>query len=334
MADKRNVLIIGGGSIGARHLNCFQQTGRVDAWLCDINPELCQKIASEYNVERTFTDLDEAIAAGPDAAVICTPAPLHIPFAIKLGQAGIDLLIEKPLSVSLDGIDDLQTLIAEKGLKVSIAYVMRANPIVAGLREAVLSGRFGKPVQLIYTGGQHFPFYRPAYRDIYYTKRSTGGGAIQDALTHVLNASEWILGPMTQVAADAEHKLLEGVDVEDTVHVMARHGDVMASYSMNQHQAPNETSLTVVCERGTVRMESHRSRWGWSAEPEQPWQYEEFPPIERNANFIEQANVFLDYLDGKCPPACTLDEGIQTLRVNLATLKAADTKTWQTISGS
>ena len=49
------------------------------------------------------------------------------------------------------------------------------------------------------------------------------------------------------------------MDVEDTVHVLARHGDVLASYSLNQHQAPNEVTLTVVCERGTVRWEARRT---------------------------------------------------------------------------
>ena len=49
-----------------------------------------------------------------------------------------------------------------------------------------------------------------------------------------------------RVVADAAHQVLEGVTVEDTVHLLARHGSVMASYSLNQHQAPNEITITVV----------------------------------------------------------------------------------------
>ena len=52
------------------------------------------------------------------------------------------------------------------------------------------------------------------------------------------------------------HQVLDGVEVEDTVHLLARHGDVLASYCMNQYQAPNETSITVVCERGTAQFQS------------------------------------------------------------------------------
>ena len=47
----------------------------------------------------------------------------------------------------------------------------------------------------------------------------------------------------------------------EVVHYIARHGEVLGSYSLNQHQAPNETTLTVVCERGTARWEAHGRRW-------------------------------------------------------------------------
>ena len=58
-----------------------------------------------------------------------------------------------------------------------VAYVMRSHPALAAMRNAIQNGRFGEPVHLYATGGQHFPTYRPAYRDIYYRDRATGGDA-------------------------------------------------------------------------------------------------------------------------------------------------------------
>ena len=113
------------------------------------------------------------------------------------------------------------------------------------------------------TCGQHFPFYRPAYRDIYYKDRATGGGAVQDALTHVMNAGQWLVGPIDRLVADVDHQVLAGVSVEDTAHVLSRHDGVMGCYSLNQHQAPNETTINVICTAGTARFESHNSRWRW-----------------------------------------------------------------------
>src|SRR4029077_9536877 len=116
-----------------------------------------------------------------------------------------------------------------RGLTAGVAYPYRAHPAVAAMRAAITTGRFGQPLEVIVVAGQHFPTYRPAYRDIYYRDRAAGGGAIQDALTHLINAVEWIVGPTTSVVADAERLKLDGVTVEDTAHVLARNGDVLVT---------------------------------------------------------------------------------------------------------
>lgn len=75
------------------------------------------------------------------------------------------------------------------------------------------------------------PSHRPAYRTIYSNDHAKGEGAIQDALTHVANTAEWLVGPVDRLVANAGHQVLDGVSVEDTVHLLAKHGEVMASYT-------------------------------------------------------------------------------------------------------
>jgi predicted dehydrogenase len=332
MSDTKKVLIVGVGSIGLRHLRCFQTTGRVSLSFCEVNQALRAKVAEEYKIERHFADLESALADRYDAAVICTPANLHIPMAIRLAEAGVHLLLEKPLSTSLDNIDKLQEVLQRRKLKSAVAYVMRNNPILRAVKDAVASGRFGRPVEIVSVSGQHFPTYRPAYREIYYKDRATGGGAIQDALTHVLNASEWLVGPIDRLVVDASHQVLEGTTVEDTVHVMTRHGGVLGSYSLNQHQAPSEMTITVICDGGTVRFEGHQSRWRWTLNSKDTWHDEQFEPFERDTFFVNQANAFLDVLDDRAPPLCTLEEALQTLRVNLVALRSADNGKWENVA--
>ncbi len=322
------VLIIGVGSIGERHLRCFQQTGRVDVSFVEINPMLRQSVAERYGVTSAWGNLDEALADPPDVAVIATPAPYHVAMAQRLVELGVPVLIEKPLSINEDGLDPLASTITAKGVTVGVAYVMRHHPSLQQMRAAILSGRFGKPVQIVVVSGQHFPLYRPAYRDIYYKDHATGGGAIQDALTHLMNAGEWLVGPVTRLVADADHKVLDGVTVEDTVHVITRHDKVMGSFSLNQHQAPNETTITVICERGTARLEWHAHRWRWMTEASGEWHDETIVPLERDTLFIAQANSFLDAVEHRSDVACSLTEGRQTLRVNLASLQSTVNGRW------
>ncbi len=212
-----------------------------------------------------------------------------------------------------------------------MAYVYRSFPVLIAVRQALKSGRFGTPRQITAVCGQHFPTYRPAYREIYYADRKTGGGAIQDALTHVINLGEWLVGPVDRLVADAAHLVLPGVDVEDTVHVITRQGPVLGCYSLNQHQAPNESIITVICDQGTVRCEIHNNRWLWMTQPGSDWHEEPFGPAERDAAFVAQANSFLDAIEGRAPVLCSLEVGAQTLRVNLAILESAERKAWQTI---
>jgi predicted dehydrogenase len=331
MSTRPRILVVGVGSIGERHVRCFGATGRVDLAVCEANPALRQTIAGRYRIERAFASLEEALRDRPTGVAICTPAHLHLPMALVAAQAGAHLFIEKPLSTTLDGLDAVRAEVARRSLVATAAYVYRALPVLGAMRSALLSGRFGAPVQIVAVSGQHFPFYRPAYREIYYKDRATGGGAVQDALTHVVNAGEWLVGPVTRLVADCAHQVLEGVTVEDTVHVVTRHGAVLGSFSLNQHQPVNETTITVLCHRGAVRCETHENRWRWAAEPGGAWHDEPGAPIERDAWFTRQADAFLDAIEGKCAPLCTLDEAAQTLRVNLAILASAERGAWETI---
>lgn len=329
------LLVVGVGSIGERHLRCFLATGRVKAAICEVNPDLRRAIADRYSVTRCYASLDDALidtSWRPDAAVIATPAPLHIPMAARLAEAGVHLLIEKPLSTTTAGIPELQQLVNRRGLVAMVAFVLRAHPAVQAVRQVLAERRFGQPVELVAASGQHFPTYRPAYRSIYYRDRAMGGGAIQDALTHLINAAELLVGPADRVMADAAHQVLEGVEVEDVVHVVARHGHLLASYSLNQFQAPMENALTVVCERGTVRIEFHESRWRWMTEPGGKWHDEPVEARERDTIFITQANAFLACVETGAQPLCSLEEAFQTLRVNLSILQCTQDPGWRLTS--
>jgi predicted dehydrogenase len=80
-----------------------------------------------------------------------------------------------------------------------------------------------------------------------------------------------------------------------------------------------------------VRCEFHEHRWRALTQPGAPWQDETFPPLERDTLFVTQAHAFLDAVEGKIAPPCTLAEGSQSLRVNLAALASVAQGAWQMI---
>ena len=241
---------------------------------------------------RVFGSLDDALVDPPDAAVICTPAHLHIPMAHQLANRGVDLLIEKPLSTSIDGIEELQQLVTQRELVVYvIAYVMRQHPLVESAKQAVHDKRFGLLLQLTVTSGQDFLSIALPIGRLTTPNIQLGWGHPGCHYTHDEQYS-MDRRATTALVCDAAHQQLPGVSVEDTVHVMIRHGAIMGSLTLNQFQSLNETTLQLNFERGSARYEFHNNKWAFSTEPEAGWlpggQYK----LERDDLFTKQANVF------------------------------------------
>lgn len=325
----QNLLIIGCGSIGERHLRCFQKAGRAKILACDNNQECLKRIQSQYQVD-ICENWDEALKSPEiSAAVICTPAHLHVPMAIRALEEGKHVLIEKPLSTSLNRVEELIKLRDGGNLIAAVAYVLHFVPAIQALKNFLDKGEFGKPLHIVAAGGQHFPSFRPAYKNTYFTSHETGGGVIQDGLTHIINAVEWLTGPSHSIFCDGNHQALEGITVEDTANMIARNGDTLVSYSYNLFQAPNEFMITVHAEKGSVKTEFSRQRWSILPLKEEKWTHFQAEFEDRDSLFITQANAFLDLIEGKKNEMASLEEAIQTQKTILSALESFKTGTKQ-----
>ena len=116
--EQHRVLVVGTGSIGERHVRCFDQTGRASISVCEVNEELRDRVVKKYGATDAFSDLASAIASQPDVAVVCTPANLHVQMATQLADAGVHVLCEKPLSVELDGVENLVQTVDRTRLRI------------------------------------------------------------------------------------------------------------------------------------------------------------------------------------------------------------------------
>jgi predicted dehydrogenase len=330
-----DILVIGAGSIGERHIRCFLKTGRARASVCEIDRALLGRMENDYDLSQSYGDLGDALSSKPKAVVIAAPAHLHISMAIRAVEAGCHLLIEKPLSTDISGVEDLKRRVLEQRLVAQVGYTFRHHPLVAKVKDEIVQGRWGLPLQLTIVSGQHFPAHRPAYREVYYARHETGGGAVQDGLTHFLDTAQWWLGSIDRLTGDMEHLSLKGVEVEDTVNVLARHGDIMGSYHFNQHQYPDESVFTLVCERGTLRLELCANRLRIMDRPDGDWEDEISNAFQRDDIFVSQANSFLDAIEGQPSIACTIDEAKHTTSCHMALLEEAkQSPRWQYVNKS
>ena len=238
------VLIVGAGRSASATFGASSPRGGVRVSFVEVDPDLRGRSPMRYPRPSPTRRSTRRLAAAArmrssrDAGPAARP-----PGDVSWSSRGIRTCsIEKPLGMSLDGVDELVRLVAERRVVAAVAYVMRTQPRCANTRRgagppdasAIRSNWSPSPDRTSPILSAGLPEH--VLLCICVLRRRRGPGR-PDAR---VNAGEWLVGKIDRVVADAAHLKIEGVDVEDTVHVLARHGDVLASYACNQHQAPNE----------------------------------------------------------------------------------------------
>ena len=184
------ILMIGLGGIGQRHARNIRRlmgdSVEVFAYrVRGLTHEITQKLTvnDQANVEklldiRSYTNLDEALSTHPEAAFICNPSSLHIESATMAAKAGCHLFIEKPLSHSLDGIEELIRIVKQKELTAMVGFQLRFHPCYLKMREHLLNNDIGMPLAVKAEVGEYMPGFHKYedYRQIYAAKNKLGGG--------------------------------------------------------------------------------------------------------------------------------------------------------------
>lgn len=320
IAPVMRVIVIGAGSIGERHIRAFRHIEGVSVSLVEPKEVRAREIADRYGCANSFIDLSAVPFDRFDAAVIATPADSHVSIGVLCAQAGLHLLIEKPLSANLAGIDRLIALCEEKKLTASVGYTLRFHPVVAKLRDLVRAGTIGAPISVHSACTHYLPDSRPDYRRAYYGSANAAAGVILD-LSHELNYLEWIFGALR---LDASRRALVpelGISDEGIADLwLSSRIGLLAGIHLHAadrcvrrecHIAGSEAALTANLLTGEILV----TGTGGANR-----RYEELN--ERDTWHIDQARDFLDAIQKTRPPRCTLREALATLSVCLEAMRS------------
>jgi len=310
--DQLRLLVVGAGSIGERHARCFLRAGVKSVSVCETREERRALLKERYPLDQLYASLDDVPLERFQAVVVCVPANLHVDVSLRALKAGCHVLCEKPLALSTDDADRLVQAITKTNRVTATAYVYRSIPAARRLHELLVGGRIGTVRHIVAVCGQEFPRYRPDYRDIYYRSHATGGGALHDALSHIVNYVQWCVGLEQSVSCTADHFVLPGVEVEDTASIILyTPGQRLASLNLNQFQKHNEVRLDFAGEKGSLRFDI--DGWRVGVYENDAWTWESFP-IERDDMYVAQAQSFLAAIEGREPVRCTIQDAYETLR--------------------
>lgn len=319
----KRVLVIGTGGIGKRHIRGLMRTGR--ATLDFVEPDAARRAdaVAAYSPDAAFASLQEADLSRYDIAFICAPGHTHAAIMTACARAKLPFLVEKPLAVTMDGVDAALAEVRAAGIPARIGYIRRIAPEVNALRDQILAGRIGTPHLAYLNSSQEFPKYRPDYRETYYARPEMGGGAILDAASHSIDLLIWILGRPVTVMAMYDRLVLQGTETEDTCLISIRfESGAMANLTLNQFQKPNVALAEFIGTSGNLRLE--HSTLSFADDDSGAWKdrtdfMKGMVPMEAHeARFALQASEMLNLIDGGPCRLATLEDGRLTLQVALA----------------
>ena len=247
------IAVIGCGRV-AQHYRRVLDSGVVSGWkmvgFCDVLEDRLADFARHFD-GRAFTRHEEMLdQCRPDLVLVLTPSGLHYEQTRMVLEHGLNVLVEKPITMRPSEARELSALAREKGVMYGVAFQNRLNPAIRCLQRAVTANRFGKivtaTIRLRWCRQQGY------YEDGWHGTWAQDGGVINQQAIHHVDALNWLLGPVDSVCAATANRL-NRLEAEDTMVAAVRFASgALGTIEATTAARPEdfEASLSVVGEKG------------------------------------------------------------------------------------
>ncbi|MFG1889325.1 Gfo/Idh/MocA family protein [Micromonospora sp. NPDC049051] len=207
--------LVGAGGVARRHARVLDGFADVELLgVTDVVPQAAAELARAHGA-RTFGDVDELLAAGPDAVYVCVPPFAHGPAEEAVVAAGVPMFVEKPVAVDLVTAERVADLVARRGLLTGVGHHWRYLPVVQQARE-LLGDR---PVRMV--AGAWWDKVPPVD---WWSRRDRSGGPVVEQAAHVLDLVRLLVGEATEVTAygDGTPPPVDGADIDSVTTAALR----------------------------------------------------------------------------------------------------------------
>jgi predicted dehydrogenase len=308
-----HVLVAGAGSAGRRHARNLATLGaRVSVF--DPRPDRLALARDEVPGLETLPAWEGALERGFQGVVIASPPHVHVEQALPWVRRGVPVLLEKPVAPGLGAAQELAAAVTQTGTPVLLGYTYRWWPPLQELKRRIAAGGIGLPRHARFVMSAHLADWHPweRYQDFFMARADQGGGALLDE-SHFLDLALWLFGRPRALYARVERLSSLEITSDDNVDIVAVFDQgLRVTIHLDLYGRPHEKSVTVCGEGGTLQCEfaPNRLRHGTAADG---WEDTPFA-CERNDMFVALAREFLDVIDGRTPPGCTIADGVEVLR--------------------
>ena len=339
---KTRIAVAGAGTIGQAHIGAALASSTVMlSALVDPSPHAAA-VAAKAGLP-LYASLEEMLARDrPDGVVLATPNQLHLPQALVCINAGLGVLLEKPITPTVAEAETLVKAAASGKAKLLIGHHRAYSPIMAKAREVVQSGKLGKLVSVLGSA----LFFKP---DEYFVdapwRREIGAGPILLNMIHEVHNLRMLCGDIVAVQAFASHAT-RGFPVEDTVAINLRFANGMlgtfllsdtaaCARSWEQTSRENkaypsyedEDCYVITGTNGSLSVPTMRLKTYPRPQDRSWWKPFEVGVVgmERDDPIQRQMEHFGAVVRGEVEPIVSARDGLANLRITEAIARAAKT---------
>ena len=317
--------VLGLGQIGRHHARLLQTSERVEfVGAVDTAGDPYDAVRDAAPI---YASTAELLAAGPlDFAIVALPTAEHLPAVSTLAEAGVNVLVEKPVAGSVVEAEELIAACDRAGVKAAVGHVERFNPALRELRRRMGEGQLGEIFLIATERVGPFP---DRVRDV---------GVVMDLATHDLDLVGWLAGePIESLAAQASHRM--GRPHEDLVSIVGRvHGGTIFASVVDRVTPTKVRRTRVVGEKGMLLADTLSADLTFYENAHVASEWERAQDLRGVAEgdtvryalakrepLLVELEGFLDWLErGEIANVVTVDEGLAAVRYAEAALRSAE----------
>ena len=317
-----NVLVIGYGSIGKRHVNNLSKLRNIDQIIvCSNHLDSFQSHPEKEKLKlvRSLEELSSMMRNGRQFgfAIVANETYKHVETANVLANSGIHLFIEKPLSHSLKDAISLKKIAESKNIKIFVAYNFRYLGALQYIKDQISSGVIGSLYFAEIEVGQYLPSWRPLsdYRESYSARKEQGGGSALD-LSHEIDYMRYLFGdPVSWKIMKSKVSDLD-INSEDIFKGIYRFlSGFLCSVHTDYIRHNKKRGINIVGSKGTLECDFIKKYIKMQKNSGEISLVEDAHLFDVDESYKSELNHFIECMEKDKTPQITLDDGIEMLKL-------------------
>lgn len=253
--NKLRVLVIGGGSIGKRHIKNLQSLGISNITV--LKRVYDQAFADEQKVS-VITSLPKDNKGHYDCMFICSPTALHIAPLEYAIEHGIHVFMEKPLTHDAASLNAAKKLLNKKDIVFFIGFMLRFHPLVKKIKEIIDGNELGEVYSARFEFGSFLPYWHPweDYKTSYASRKKLGGGVI-NTITHELDLIQYYFGNPKSIYCQSTNFDKLQIEVEEQCEAVFEYNNKVVTLHLDYLQKDYDRNIKILFENGKITWDWH-----------------------------------------------------------------------------